>query len=103
MTAARSRQAMHIQAKLLDQAVERGLTKPKQSFFQREIMPLFASNYYSDDSDDSSEGEEDKRNKKNKEKAKDKEKAKKAEELKKSVIASALMKREALKSTSQKI
>lgn len=49
---------MHIKEKLYEQAVQKGLAKPKRyNFYRREIRPLFVDVYHDSDSEDEEEVE----------------------------------------------
>ena len=84
---------MHIKNKIHEHAVEERLVKPK-SFFQREIMPLFSSTYYSD-SDDEDFDKKKENLRRMKEEAK--EKRMKDRALKDAIISKANRKKEAIK------
>jgi len=90
--------AMHIQKRLHEQAVENNLMRPKQTFFQREIMPLFSSSYYSDDSDSNDDGEDEEKKKKQRQR-RDAAKQKKLQQqqLKDNIVEKARNKRNAIK------
>lgn len=87
---------MHIKNKIHEHAVEERLVKPK-SFFQREIMPLFSSTYYSDSDDSDDEDFDKKKENLRRMKEEAKEKRMKDRALKDAIISKANRKKEAIK------